>query len=56
MGSMLDRPAAELRARAGEYRMLAKTVQTEAATESLIRLAIAFEALAKRKEEDSDVG
>jgi hypothetical protein len=54
-GSMLDRSAAELRARAGEYRVLAKSVQTEATAESLIRLAIAFEALAKRKEEDPDV-
>jgi hypothetical protein len=55
-GSMLERSAAELRARAVEYRIPAQTVRTEAAAASLIRLAITFEALAKRKEEDLEAG
>jgi hypothetical protein len=48
--SMAERSASELRALAAEYRELATTVRTEAAANTLVRLATAFEHLAKRKE------
>jgi hypothetical protein len=48
--SMTDRSAVELRAQAAEYRELATGVRTEAAADTLVRLATAFEALAARKE------
>jgi hypothetical protein len=50
-GSMTDRSAFELRTLAAEYRELVPTVRTEAAATTLVRLATAFESLAKRKEE-----
>jgi len=54
-GSMVDKSPAQLRARAVEYRAMAKTVRSEAAGKSLTRLAEAFEALANRKEEGRDI-
>jgi hypothetical protein len=55
-GSMTDRSAIELRAQAAEYRELATTVRTGAAAYTLVRLATAFEAVAKRKEHRPDLG
>jgi hypothetical protein len=46
-----ERSSDELRAQAAEYRGLATTVRTEAAANTLVRLATTFEDLAKRKEE-----
>jgi hypothetical protein len=48
---MRDQSAGELRAQAAEYRELVATVRTGAAANTLVRLASALEALAKRKEE-----
>jgi hypothetical protein len=48
--SMTDRSAVELREQAAKYRELAKSVRTEAAVTSLMRLAEAFEGLAERRE------
>ena len=48
-----ERSSVELHAQAAEYRELATTVQTEATANTLVRLATAFEDLAKRKEESS---
>jgi hypothetical protein len=45
-----ERSTVELRAQAAEYRELAKTVRTEAAANTLVRLATAFDDLARRKE------
>jgi hypothetical protein len=53
--STADLSAVELRAQAAEYRELATTVRTEAAANTLVRLATAYEALAKRKEEGPDL-
>jgi hypothetical protein len=47
---MTDRSAVELREQAAKYRELAKSVRTEAAVTSLMRLAEAFEGLAERRE------
>jgi hypothetical protein len=53
--AMRERSSVELRAQAAEYRELATTVQTEAAANTLVTLATAFEDLAKRKEEDTAI-
>jgi hypothetical protein len=53
--AMRERSSVELRAQAAEYRELATTVQTEAAANTLVSLATAFEDLAKRKEEDTAI-
>jgi hypothetical protein len=53
--AMRERSSVELRAQAAEYRELATTVQTEAAANTLVRLATVFEDLAKRKEEGTAI-
>jgi hypothetical protein len=53
--AMRERSSVELRAQAAEYRELATTVQTEAAANTLVRLATVFEDLAKRKEEETAI-
>ena len=52
--SMPDLSIEELRTRAAQYREMAQTARTEAAADSLLRLAERFEALARWKEEGRD--
>jgi hypothetical protein len=53
--AMRERSSVELRAQAAEYRELATTVRTEAAANTLARLATTFEDLANRKEEGPSI-
>jgi molecular chaperone GrpE (heat shock protein) len=51
---MPDESIDDLRARAAQYREMARTAASDAIANSLLRLAERFEVLAKQQEDDGD--
>jgi hypothetical protein len=52
VGAMSDGSIDELRKRAAQYRIMARTASNEFTTKGLLRLAERFEALAKQEDEE----